>query len=170
MTEENNYKKQVQVKPFNHKWYGFLIAYAILNVLFFSSINAVINNIYENFSQLYVSKVVVDGADFSIFANLFSMPVFIFLVIANIVITLIYEFIVILLFKAVYLKSMVKDEEKIRLHKYIKNTLLCFILANIIGVMFWTDINRIVFFAFLYLPIPLFTSIFICSKIKRYIN
>jgi ABC-type multidrug transport system permease subunit len=167
MAEENNNKKEIQVKSFNHKWYGFLITYGIFNIYFFLCNNSIINNIYKNFSQLYTKEVTIDGADFSIFMNLFAMPIFIFLLIANIGIAVLFEFIAILLFKVVYLKSMVKDEDKVRLLKYIKTALLCFILANIIGIIFYGDIYRTIFYIFLYFPIPLFTFIFICSKMKR---
>lgn len=170
MAEENNTKKKIKIRAFNFKWYEFLIIYGLLNISLFFTINASINNIYENFSKLYVSKLMVDGSDLSIFANMFAAPLFMLLVIVNMGILLLQEFIVILLFRLVYFMSMVKDEEKSKLYRYIKITLLCFILINIIGIIFWGDIKRSIIFIFLHLPIPLFAFILICLKMKKYIK
>lgn len=158
MSEGMNNKKKIQVKSFNYKWYQFLITYGILNIFFFLSINTIINSIYENFSKLYVSGVRIDGTDFSIFANLLATPIFVFLMIITIIIGILQEFIITLLFRFVYFMSVVKDEEKVRLHQYIKITLLCFLLLNIIGIIFLGDIYRTILFVFLYLPIPFFIT------------
>lgn len=170
MTERKNNKNEIQVKSFNYKWYEFLFTYGIFNIFFFLGINNVVNNIYENFSKLHVSNLMVDGSDFSIFANLFATPILFFMVITSIGFFLIQELIIILIFKFVYFLSMVKNEEMIRLYQYIKMTLLCFILPNMLVIMFRGDIKRIIFFVFLYLPLPLFTFILIGLKMKRCIK
>lgn len=165
MAEENS-KNKVKVRSFNYKWYEFLIVYGIINILFFFSISAGINNIYENFSKLFVSEALVDGADFSIFVNLFAAPIFLFLLIANIGIIVLQEFIVILIFKLVYFKSIVSDDEKTRLYQRFNITLLFLILANIIGIIFSGDLKRIILFVLIYFPIPLITFEIICCKVK----
>lgn len=164
MTEQNRKNK---IKSFNFKWYEFLIAYGIINISFFFNNNAVVSNIYKNFSELFVSEVLVDGADFSIFANLFSAPIFLFLLITNIGIIVLQEFITILLFKFVYFKSIVSDDERIRLYQYSKIALLCLMIVNIAAIIFWGDILRIKLFLFLYFPIPLITFVSICLKMKK---
>lgn len=166
MSKENKIKI-IQTMPFKRKWYEFIIIFGLINIYSFWGINSVMNSIYKNFSKLFVSNLSVDGSNLSIFANMFAAPLFIALTVINIVIFLVEELFVILLFKFIYFKSMVKDEEKIRLYQYTKIALLYFLLANIIAIGFYCDIKRAVFFAFLYLIVPLFNFLFICLKIKK---
>lgn len=160
-------KKKIQLKSFNYKWYEFLIIYGIFNILFFLNINASVNNIYKNFSELHVSNFIIDGSDLSIFVNLFAVPLIILLIMISFGFVLLQELIAVLLLRFMYFISMVKDGERARLYRYIKIVLLCFILANIVGVMFWGDILRTTLLAFMYLPLPFFTFIFVCLKIKK---
>jgi hypothetical protein len=98
---------------------------------------------------------------------MFAAPIFLFMALINIAFTLILEFIYILIFKFVYFLSVVKEEEKRKLYQYIRISLLCFIAANILGTVFWVDIRRIILFFFLYIPVPLFTNMLVCSKLRR---
>lgn len=165
---EDNTKRKIKIKPFKSKWYSFIITYLIFNIYFYISNNSIINNLYSNFSNLYHKDVMFDGADFSIFANLLATPIFVFLLAANVGIALVFEFIAILLFKIAYMKSVVKQEDKVRLLKYIRAAILSFIVANMVGMVFWLDVYRAVLYIFLYMPIPLFTLILIYLKIKKH--
>lgn len=169
MIEGNDNRKMVCFRPFNYKWYEFLITYGILNIFFFLNINNVLNSMYENFLKLHASNFIIDGSDLSILVNLFAVPLLVLLVLADFGIVVLQEFLLILLFKFVYFKSMIKDEEKGRLNRYVKIALLCFMLVSIIGIMFLGSIWRVIFFVSFYLPMPFFTFIFICLKMKRYI-
>lgn len=168
MGKENDNKKKIKIKPFNYKWYQFLIIFGIINIYFFYIINSEISNIYETFSKMHINNLVVDGSDFSLFANFFSMPLIGVMAVISIGVIVLFELIIILLFKFVYFKSVVKDEEKILLCKYVKKSLLYFTLANAISTVFWGDIQRIKLFVFSYLPLLFFTFIFIYLKIKNY--
>jgi hypothetical protein len=168
MGKENDNKKKIKIKPFNYKWYQFLIIFGIINIYFFYAINSEISNIYETFSKMLINNLVVDGSDFSLFANFFSMPIIGAIAVISIGVIVLFELIFILLFKFVYFKSVVKDEEKILLCKYVKKSLLYFTLANVISTVFWGDIQRIKLFIFSYLPLLLFTFIFIYLKMKNY--
>lgn len=170
MSEINKNKEKIKIRTFNFKWYEFLIIYGIFNIFFFLSINAVINNIYKIFLQFHVSNFTFDGSDFSILANLFAAPIIALMVIINMGIFILEEFIIILLIKLVYFISTVKDEEKSRLYKYIRNTLLCFVLPNLTGIIFRGDTLRTIFFILLYLPVPLFAFMLICLKIRKTMN
>ena len=168
MGKENDNKKKIKIKPFNYKWYQFLIIYGIINIYFFYGINSEISNIYETFSKMHINNLAVDGSDFSLFANFFSMPIIVAMAVISIGVIVLFELIFILLFKFVYFKSVVKDEEKILLCKYVKKSLLYFTLANAISTVFWGDIQRIELFVFSYLPLLFFTFIFIYLKMKNY--
>jgi hypothetical protein len=168
MGEENDDKKKIKIKPFSYKWYQFLIIFAIINIYFFYVINSEISNIYETFSKMHINNLVVDGSGLSLFANFFSMPIIGAMAVISIGVIVLFELIFILLFKFVYFKSVVKDEEKILLCKYVKKSLLYFTLANVISTVFWGDIQRIKLFVFSYLPLLFFTFIFIYLKMKNY--
>lgn len=170
MTEFNNNRRQIQVKSFDYKWYEFLITYGIFNIFFFVNGIGAINRIYENYSNFFVSDFIMDGSNLSIFVNMFAAPLFLFFVLINIAFTVVIELIVILVLKYMYFSSTVIAEEKVRLYQYIKKAILCFILANIIGIMFWWSIVRTELYAFLYLPVPLFTYLFVCLKMKKSIK
>jgi hypothetical protein len=168
MSAENDNKKKIKIKLFNYKWYQFLIIYGIINIYFFYGINSEISNIYKTFSKMHVNNLVVDGSDFSLFINFFSLPLVGAMAVISIGVIVLFELIFILLFKFVYFKSVVKDEEKILLCKYVKKSLVYFALANVICTVFWGDIQRIKLFIFSYLPLLFFTFIFIYLKIKKY--
>ena len=168
MGKENDYKKKIKIKSFNYKWYQFLIIFGIINIYFFYAINSEISNIYETFSKMHINNLVVDGSDFSLFANFFSMPIIVAMAVISIGAIVLFELIFILLFKFVYFKSVVKDEEKILLCKYVKKSLLYFTLASTICTVFWGDIQRIKLFVFSYLPLLFFTFIFIYLTMKNY--
>lgn len=168
MGKENDYKKKIKIKSFNYKWYQFLIIFGIINIYFFYAINSEINNIYETFSKMHINDLVVDGSDFSLLANFFSIPIIGAMAVISIGVIVLFELIFILLFKFVYFKSAVKDEEKILLCKYVKKSLLYFTLANTISTVFWGDIQRTNLFVFSYLPLLFFTFIFIYLKMKNY--
>jgi hypothetical protein len=167
MPDGSNNKKKVQIKPFNYKLYEFLISYTIINLFIFSNITANISSIYENISKLFVKDFIIDGTNLSIFANLFAGPIILFLALMSIVIILSEEFIMTLLFKFIYFTTMVLNEEKSRLLKNIKTAILCFIPANIAGVILWGGMKKTMIFIFFYLPLPLFTFILIYLKMKK---
>ena len=171
MIEEKNNKKNIKIKSFNNKWYEFLIAYGIINLYFFSTINTAATKLHGTFLELYINEpVYVDGADFSIFGNLLGAPLFLFFVLANIFFILVQQIVIILIFKYVYFKSIVEAEEKAKLYHHIKIAIICFLLTSIIGAMFWGSILRVVFFIFSYLPLLFFTFIFICLKMKKLVR
>jgi len=170
MTEEKNNKKETIVKSFDYKWYQFIIVYGLINIYYFFNINASIDNIYIEASKIFTSQLMVDGSNFSLLANLFASPILIFIIVANIIIYILREFIVFLIFKIVYFKSTVNDEASIKLYKYIKRTLLCFISINIIGILFYNNVSRSILFALLYLPIPIYSFLFIYLKMRKRIK
>lgn len=146
-------KKRIpKIKPVEYKKNQFLIIYGLISIVFFYTINTAVSSIHTTFADMFVTDLSVDGADFSIFANMFAMPIAFFMAIVNIVFLLVYELAVLLLFKFGYFRSTVINEEKIELGKHIRNIIMYCALFSITGAAFWGGIQQIVFFTLLYLP------------------
>lgn len=167
MPDENKTERQKVIKSFKYKYNEFLILYGILNVYFYFSINNIVNSIYKSFSEFYTSNVMLDGFDISIISNLFATPILLFIAFINIVIVIIEIFIIILIFNFIYFKSTVEFEEIASLNHNIKFTLLCFLLINIILLLFSGSIQRGLVFMYMYMFLPLFTFFLTCTKIKK---
>lgn len=172
MREENNNKKKIIIKSFNYKWQQFLIIYGIINIfIFYCCFNSGINEIFPEFfgGNWFEDMEGLAGALklFMFPLQLAALMLFTVLLIIPIAIIFIFEVVLILIFRFGYFRSEVKDEEKILLSHYIKNALLCFLLAYFLCVILFGDIRHIVCYAFMYLPVPLFTFIFIYLKVKN---
>ncbi|MGE4276189.1 MAG: hypothetical protein AB7E30_03310 [Lawsonibacter sp.] len=155
-----------QIKSVDYKKYQFFILYGLINLVFFYTINTVVSSMHTTFADLFVTNLSVDGADFSIFANMFAMPIAFFMATVNIVFLLVYELAVLLLFKFVYFKTTVREDEKVELGKHIKTMILYCALFCITGAGFLGGIQQIVFFTLLYFPFPLLTFVLVYKDKK----
>lgn len=170
MAGKNSITKNIKIRSFNFKWYEFFIIYVVLNISYFIFINVSVSSMFQNVSKLHVSGFVMDGSDLSILVNLFTAPLILFLLLINIALVVFQEFIAVLVFKLVYFISIVKNDEMMKLYKYVKITLLCLIPVNIICIILCGDIHRIILFILLYWPIPFFMFILISLKIKKFMK
>ena len=168
MTEKQSNRTLFTIKALKTKAIEFIIMYGIISVYSFSGANSVAHSIFDNLSTLFTSDLFIDGADFSIFANLFAAPIYIALVAINIIITLVIDIVLILIFKKLYFKSGVIKEEKEELYRYIKIILASFILIGfIIAVTFLGSMKWITVFMLGYLPVPIIVFTIVRAKFKK---
>lgn len=168
MNEKNITQKEIETKPFVNKWREFLILYGIINLLFCFMLCIILYKNHQSFLSLYVKDYGIDGSNCSIFVNIFTMPVFFFLVVINIAIGIAFEFVTILIIKSIYFQSVVPKEDQTKLHNYIVYSLMGFAVINLIGILLCIGYNGIFYYICLYLPLAFFIYIFIAIKIRNH--
>ncbi|MGI6606468.1 MAG: hypothetical protein ACOX2X_05440 [Peptococcia bacterium] len=139
-----------KISSLAYKWYEFFVIYAIIHLFFF----------YACF-ELGVEPH--EGQ--SVFESLIVQ----FLEMINLIVTLgffvILEWGAIFIFRLVYFRTEVVDEEKEQLGKYIKYTLLSFILIYLLYIILIGKAQHIILLFLIYLPLPIFTFLFIYLKL-----
>ncbi|GKX65942.1 hypothetical protein [Inconstantimicrobium mannanitabidum] len=151
-----NSKKEVPIKSFDSKWHEFLILYAVLSIVCCVIIFGTLKNIQISFESCFVKGMYVDGSDFSVLCNVFTMPIFALLALVNVGLAVLLEFCLVQVFKAVFFKSMVEDSEKYTLYKYINLVLLSSILFVLAVAALTLGTKGAVYYFIVYFPVPLF--------------
>lgn len=168
MTENQSNKTVLSIKALKSKVIEFVVMYGIINIISFSGANSVARSIFVNYSSFFTSDLLIDGADFSIFANLFAAPIYIALIVISVIITLVVDIVLILVFKKLYFKSGVEKEESGKLYKYIKITLSGFILCSfLLAASFFGSLKWIIVYALVYLPVPVIVFVIVHTKFKK---
>lgn len=157
------------IKSFDYKWYQFLIIYGIINLYFlYCCLNPGIDEILP---LLFGGDMHDDTGGLTTAIKLFMLPlqagVSIALIVFAIAILEILGAVSILIFRLVYFRSEVKDEEKSLLSHYIIIALGGFLLAYLLGIIFLGEIRYIVYYVLIYLPIPFLTFVFVYLKVKN---
>lgn len=158
------------IKSFSDKWRGFLIGYGIVNVIAISVSHGVVDSIYNEYFKLFVSDLNVDGANFSIFANLFALPLIIGLSVVTILFYALIQLGAAVLFKVIYLKSAAPKDEREKLYRQQRWALLGYGLLALICALFLRDSGQIMLAMGLYWPVPLMTYVMVTDKIRRQVT
>ncbi|MGE5678942.1 MAG: hypothetical protein ACM3ZR_12880 [Pseudomonadota bacterium] len=154
---ENQFKvKTLPIKPLKTKAIEFAAMYGIISIFSFSGANSVAQSIFKNLSTFFVSDLYVDGSDLSLFANIFTAPLYIAIIVFTIVAAFIIDIILIIIMKKLYFMSVVINEEKDELLKYNKLLLAGFSVAGIVmEAVVSRSIWWVLVFLLDYLPVPL---------------
>lgn len=158
--------KEKKIKSFDRKWYEFLTVYVLINLVF-------------GFLCLKLGFFPDFFADFTpdnmegftgVLMLLIVMPLqiglFIFYIVIGTGILFLLEFVSILIFRFVYFRSEVIDEEKRRLGRYICYAIICLVLAFLLCIFLFGYVPLIGLYLFIYLPIPLLTFTLIYLKLR----
>lgn len=156
MVENQVNMSALPIKPLKTKTIEFAALYGIISIISFSGANSVAYSIFNNFSTFFTSGLYFDGADMSIFANMFAAPLYIALIVFNIVVAFVIEMILIMIMKKLYFKSVVITDEKDELLKNIKLIMVGFALAGILTAAIASrSLRWVTAFLLDYLPVPL---------------
>lgn len=161
-------EKEIETKPFVNKWREFLILYGIINLLFCFMVYTISCNTHQSFLALHTKDFTLDGSDFSVFVNIFTMPIFLLLVFINIAIGIALEFVTVIIVKSIYFHSVVPIEDQNKLHNYIVYSLMGFAAINLMGILLFMGYKGIFYYICLYLPLAFFIYIFIAIKIRNH--
>lgn len=158
MVENQTSIPALQVKPLKTKTIEFAALYGVISFISFSGANSVAHSIFKNFSTFFISDLYVDGADLSIFANMFAAPIYIAFIVFTAAVAFVIDIILIMIMKKLYFRSIVLMEEKDELLKNNKLVLAGFALAGIVmAAVASRSLSWVIVFLLDYLPVPLIT-------------